>query len=618
MNGKRWFRVREATAASSAGTLERPEVQPMGEAADTKECPTCHGKGKINGTLTCPSCHGKGVVPMDWKPKADSGNPFAKEAEDLRAARMTDFFGDGSLRESAVARMSEKDYSTETRIQAAKDGNAIPIRDDSGEITGGAFPILDGGDVEDAVSSIGRAGDPAEAKAHIVKQAKKFGATDKVPDDWKGGKAKESDAGLEERIARLERETNVIARLREAKPEYAPDVYSTPTRVRTSDGQEGYKIVLIREGKGNADDDRWYTGDAIREMCESGRAEGMQAFANHPDLEEEQNRPERDVRQLVGYYRDVTFRESGGSKRAEAVFVPLTLDENHPTYGWVVTLAEAAVRANGPQPLCGISLYGFAAGDYGRRPDMSEGSIATMIVPSSADIVTNAGAGGGFVRQLLKESARLRGINNRKEQPMTAAQFKQKLAEATTRLREADSDEARTSALAEITALQGQEIDAPPKPVDSLEALTEAAPRLVEQIREAAKKEGGEDAEALKTQLAEAQKALGQYSDVVALSGALREAGVTDEVELRKFASDARKLGYTEAADIKEMVEVERKYQEQQRKALTDAIREAAESAEVEGVWTRLPEGEGNGGAADSTDLLRESGIPIKKQPAAA
>jgi hypothetical protein len=349
----------------------------------------------------------------------------------------------------------------------------------------------------------------------------------------------------------------------------------------------------------------------------------MQAFANHPDLQEEIDRPERDVKQLVGSYADVTFSESGGVPRASAVFVPLTTDENHPTYGWVVTLAEAASNNTGPQPLAGISLYGLAAGEPGTRPDGSEGRMVTLIRPNSGDVVTNAGAGGEFVRRALRESARhLRRANTGKDEPMQLGTFRTQMSEALAKLSEATSDEQRTAAMEAVTALQAEagKIDAPPAAPDSIEALTESAPALVAKLRETAKAEADATAETLREQLKEAQaknaeadQFISRITEVQSIGATLREAGVTDDKDLRHFAQQAKVLGLKEAADIKEMVETERAYQKSKEDATLAKIREAMELMdlpEVEGVLSRTPEG---GGAGDGgAEFMRESGIPLK------
>jgi hypothetical protein len=76
-----------------------------------------------------------------------------------------------------------RDVSTEERIALAKKGMAIPVRDENGEIVNGRFPIAHKGDLRNAISAFGRSG-TGQVKAHIVKCAKKLGATSMLPDGW--------------------------------------------------------------------------------------------------------------------------------------------------------------------------------------------------------------------------------------------------------------------------------------------------------------------------------------------------------------------------------------------------------------------------------------------------
>ena len=38
--------------------------------------------------------------------------------------------------------------------------------------------------------------------------------------------------------------------------------------------------------------------------------EGKKCYANHPSLSDEQNRPERDVREIIGHFENVGYQES--------------------------------------------------------------------------------------------------------------------------------------------------------------------------------------------------------------------------------------------------------------------------------------------------------------------
>jgi len=73
--------------------------------------------------------------------------------------------------------LKKREFSTEERDKAAESGAALPD---------GSFPIKSVGDLKNAVKAYGRAKDKEKAKAHIIARAKALGATDELPDDWKG------------------------------------------------------------------------------------------------------------------------------------------------------------------------------------------------------------------------------------------------------------------------------------------------------------------------------------------------------------------------------------------------------------------------------------------------
>lgn len=71
--------------------------------------------------------------------------------------------------------MMNRDYSTEERQRMAKNGEALPD---------GSYPIADREDLENAIQAIGRASDPAAAKAHIKKRARALGLEELIPEGW--------------------------------------------------------------------------------------------------------------------------------------------------------------------------------------------------------------------------------------------------------------------------------------------------------------------------------------------------------------------------------------------------------------------------------------------------
>lgn len=71
--------------------------------------------------------------------------------------------------------IQERDFSDKKRESLAKSGKALPD---------GSFPIENEKDLKNAIQAIGRAKDPAKAKAHIKARAKALGCTDCIPDTW--------------------------------------------------------------------------------------------------------------------------------------------------------------------------------------------------------------------------------------------------------------------------------------------------------------------------------------------------------------------------------------------------------------------------------------------------
>jgi hypothetical protein len=77
------------------------------------------------------------------------------------------------------------DLTADERKALADKGHAMPD---------GSYPIRNTDDLANAISSIGRAKDPAATKTYISRRAKELGATDKLPKDWSGSTQKALDA----------------------------------------------------------------------------------------------------------------------------------------------------------------------------------------------------------------------------------------------------------------------------------------------------------------------------------------------------------------------------------------------------------------------------------------
>lgn len=102
-----------------------------------------------------------------------------KELEDQIANH--DFFGKDQwelmMEELTVSFYTEvgREFNSEQRKKLAKSGAAMPD---------GSFPIVNEQDLKNAIQAIGRAKDPAKARAHIKKRAKALGKSDLIPEGW--------------------------------------------------------------------------------------------------------------------------------------------------------------------------------------------------------------------------------------------------------------------------------------------------------------------------------------------------------------------------------------------------------------------------------------------------
>ena len=123
-------------------------------------------KGRISGATIVPiPAFAEAVIHLGEYSKAD--------AESLLASAEGEF----------------RDFDAEARKRLAGEGKAMPD---------GSFPIVTEEDLRNAIQAIGRAKDPAKAKAHIKKRARALGKGDLIPEGWSLDEADEFDADTED------------------------------------------------------------------------------------------------------------------------------------------------------------------------------------------------------------------------------------------------------------------------------------------------------------------------------------------------------------------------------------------------------------------------------------
>lgn len=194
--------------------------------------------------------------------------------------------------------------------------------------------------------------------------------------------------------------------------------------VRGVGGGRVYRnVTLIRAGLGNRRDMNFYPDAALREAANEGKFEGLKAYADHPTSVDEQIQPERTVRDFVGLYENTRFRE-GVRGRPGRVVGDLRILKAH---RWLSDVVDELIEIKHADKI-GISINGNGKTERKNVREAGEeleaNVVSKFVLLKSADIVTEAGAGGGF--QQILESAR--GAS--KEKPMNRKEIMAALREA--------------------------------------------------------------------------------------------------------------------------------------------------------------------------------------------
>lgn len=194
--------------------------------------------------------------------------------------------------------------------------------------------------------------------------------------------------------------------------------------IRDGVGPTVFKVALIQEGLGNLRDAFYYTRDSLESAIT--QFEGKKCYADHPSREDEVNRPERSVRDIVGHYEDVQIQDADdGSAMLVANLVMLP----DPSFEWARSLVRHAVDYGQKYPdkeFIGLSIN--ASGDAvemsiqdflkeAKIPDsakpklmdaINQGLDRVRVVSAiedavSTDLVTEPGAKGKVIEMLEGE-----------------------------------------------------------------------------------------------------------------------------------------------------------------------------------------------------------------------
>ncbi len=170
------------------------------------------------------------------------------------------------------------------------------------------------------------------------------------------------------------------------------------------------RVIIITEGLGNLRDRNFYTKDAVRSATKIFN--GKQFYIDHPTQTEEQERPERSVRDLGGFFSDCqigTVQDPETGEELNASFATLNFADSAPGQ---LALDQVKTALNYQKKFpdrkdvyAGISINGGGVSHPGTIKGMPVNMVTEISEAFSADIVTKPARGGRFVA-LVREAAR--------------------------------------------------------------------------------------------------------------------------------------------------------------------------------------------------------------------
>jgi len=151
-------------------------------------------------------------------------------------------------------------------------------------------------------------------------------------------------------------------------------------------------VIIIQEGLGNARDKNFYTKECFEKSYKL--FEGAQAYADHPTRTEESDRPERSIKELVGYYKNPSVIDYNNKKAIKATLKIMDGD----SYNWIWDLVKESVNYAKEYPdkdLVGISINASGVTEKNQESaDPLINYVQEITDVFSSDVVTKPGAGG--------------------------------------------------------------------------------------------------------------------------------------------------------------------------------------------------------------------------------
>ena len=200
-------------------------------------------------------------------------------------------------------------------------------------------------------------------------------------------------------------------------------------------GRKFTGVTLIKSGLGNSRDRNYYPPETLERAVREGRFNKLRAYIDHPDSVSEEIQPERTVRDWAGVYTNPRYNPERKTVEAD-----LTVFRSHK---WLADTVED-LQKMGHGDMIGLSINGRGKTEPARRrleeaggEEVDVNEVSDFLELRSTDIVTEAGAGGGFVADML-ESARRGALG---ETTMAAKTGKKKATAPVDRHEDEDQDD---------------------------------------------------------------------------------------------------------------------------------------------------------------------------------
>lgn len=334
------------------------------------------------------------------------------------------------------------------------------------------------------------------------------------------------------------------------------------------------EVTIIRPGWSM--NDRYYSSESLKESA--ALFENCKAYADHPARNAEVDRPERSIRDIVGYYPKVWVADNG------AIMGQLKIIGE--SVNWLWPLIEETVNTG--VPLVSTSINALGKVTEGEIDGRKGAIVQKIIKANSADIVTQAAAGGKFERLLASDDSFTKDLIA----AMDYDEWVTSRPEYAVRLR----DEMKTARKDEVNEAVRKELD------ETKAALLEATTALATEKAESEKKLS-EIQTASETKLTEAQKTVDTAvaESETKLSEATRALGSKDaEIVELKGASDKA------IAELKESYEAQiAELTESKNREITELVE--AKGNEIAELQAKLAAGDS---AYRADKLIWEANLP--------